>query len=85
MTSLGMSKNDGLASYEVSYRQTSSANTRPVGIQVSVSLLDRQEESAITRFLAPDEIRTPRLIFNAPLNYQLPDWQQLNTSTGCIK
>lgn len=70
--------------YEVRYLQSGVPKARPSGIQVGVTIIEPKLQNVATR-LTPDEIQGATLLFNAPLNYQLPDWQELNTNTGCIR
>ncbi|RJX65864.1 transporter [Vibrio sinensis] len=70
--------------YEVRYLQSGAPKARPSGIQVGVTIIEPKLHNVATR-LTPDEIQGATLLFNAPLNYQLPDWQQLDISTGCIR
>ncbi len=71
-------------SFEVRYLQSGIMKARPSGIQVEVTITKPNWQDIANR-LSPDELRGASLIFNFPLNYQLPDWQQLNTDTGCIR
>ncbi len=47
--------NDGLASYSVSYRQSSSFNSAPLGIDIRVTPNDKNIMDRVARFLSPDE------------------------------
>ena len=84
LTDLDLSLSGDDVRYEVRYLQSDAPKARPSGIQVSVEITEPKLQSVATR-LTPDEIQGATLLFNAPLNYQLPDWQQLNINTGCIR
>ncbi|MGR5307699.1 hypothetical protein [Vibrio mediterranei] len=83
---LSLPVNDGVAGYSISYLQDASTNTPPRGFEVSVTLNDVTHFSAITRNLRPTQLEPPnKLIFHEPLRFELPDWAQWNTSTGCLQ
>ena len=69
--------------YDVSYRQSGVPRTPPSAIVVSVTL-DQSMKGLINRFQA-DVIQGATLQFYAPLRFTLPDFQQLNIETGCIR
>ncbi len=85
MTLINVPSNDGLASYSVSYRQSSSLNSAPLGIDIRVTPNDKNIMDRVARFLSPDEHTRTDFLFHYPLNTQLFDWQQLNIKNGCIK
>lgn len=85
MSALGMASDlQAGVSYHVAYQQSHTAHDRPLGIAVTVTLNDAKLQNQAA-WLSADEVRNHTLTFYRPLNYQLPDWQQLNTNTGCIK
>ncbi len=84
MAALGINAERAGVRYEVSYRQSLVPNARPSGLTITVSLTDDTLRPLAAR-LSADEVRGHTLTFYRPLNVQLPDWQQLNTQTGCLK
>ncbi|WP_234498190.1 hypothetical protein [Vibrio maritimus] len=83
---LSLPANDGVAGYSISYRQDTSTNTPPLGFEVTVTLNDDTYFSALSRHLQPTQLASPNtLIFHEPLRFELPDWAQWNTSTGCLQ
>ncbi|WP_322805336.1 transporter (plasmid) [Vibrio alfacsensis] len=84
MTAIGeASVRDGV-SYEVGYQQSGVPHAPPSGLRVSVTLTDPMLEPLKGWFHA-DGIHGNTLTFLSPLPFTLPDWQELNLATGCIK
>ncbi|CAK1812557.1 Transporter [Vibrio crassostreae] len=77
---------DGLAHYQVGYRQSAASNTPPIGIEVSVTLTRPHSLNTVAAYSAPERISPSKvLIYFAPLVVDLPDWAHWDTTTGCLK
>ncbi|WP_143696953.1 hypothetical protein [Vibrio coralliilyticus] len=85
MAKIGMDSSIGGIEFEVAYKQKGIANTRPGAIEVTVSLGSMPNASGVISLLNPDEVHASTLKFYEPLNFDLPDWQHLDISTGCVK
>lgn len=84
MNELSLPNEESGVRYDVAYQQTTQANARPSGIDVTVTI-DEPKLQGSAAWLSPDEQRDNELIFHFPLNYQLPDYQELDIDTGCIR
>nr|AKN37822.1 Transporter [Aliivibrio fischeri] len=76
---------DELASYAVEYTQRSQSNSAPSGIDIDVTLLDKNNVGRVTQFLSFTRLDDTTFTFHYPLRNQLIDWQQLDVNNGCIK
>ncbi|MCY9828826.1 hypothetical protein [Vibrio chagasii] len=77
---------DGLASYQVSYRQDSQPNTQPRDIVVEVTLDASLSLDSFSYYLTPDEILPPSTLrFYEPIIIEQPDWSGWNRNTGCFE
>ncbi len=84
MNALSLPSGQAGADYQVSYQQNAQANTRPSGIDVTVTLTAPGLQGSAA-WLFADRQQDNVLTFHYPLNYQLPDYQELDTHTGCIR
>ncbi|WP_434529552.1 hypothetical protein [Vibrio sp. K4] len=84
MNELTLPNEESGVRYDVAYQQTTQANARPSGIDVTVTIEDTKLQGSAA-WLSPDEQRDNELIFHFPLDYQLPDYQELDIDTGCIR
>ncbi|EIA1343197.1 TPA: transporter [Vibrio parahaemolyticus] len=84
MSVLALSDEESGVHYDVAYQQSTQVNTRPSGIDVTVTI-NETKLLGIATWLSPDELRDNELIFHYPLNYQLPDYQELDIDSGCIR
>ncbi|MFA0078407.1 hypothetical protein AB4427_09710 [Vibrio artabrorum] len=76
---------DGLAHYQVGYRQGRTANAPPMGIEVTVTVLHAPSLSTVAAYTDPERLLPPQsLRFFTPLKGDLPDWAGWNTNTGCL-
>ena len=77
---------DGLAHYQVGYRQGTTSNTSPIGIEVSVTLTRPHSLNTVAAYSAPERISPSEdLIYFTPLVIDLPDWAHWDTTTGCLQ
>ncbi|MEL7385266.1 MAG: transporter [Pseudomonadota bacterium] len=84
MPAINMNANQDGIVIDVSYQQSGVHRAPPSGIRVSVRFTE-PKFYALKNWLKPDEISGMTMRFYAPLSYSLPDWQELNIATGCIK
>ncbi|WP_017187974.1 hypothetical protein [Vibrio harveyi] len=84
MTAINMNANQDGIVIDVAYQQSGVLRAPPSGIRVSVTLTESMFYS-LKNWLKPDEISGTTLRFYTPLSYSLPDWQEINLATGCIK
>ncbi|MGF1894074.1 transporter [Vibrio campbellii] len=83
MKAINMSGNQDGMIIDVAYQQSGVHRAPPSGIRVSVR--STEPIYSLINWLKPDEISGMTMHFYAPLSYSLPDWQELNIATGCIK
>ncbi|MGL6262144.1 hypothetical protein [Vibrio sp. WXL103] len=82
MANLGMNTDEHNATFSVAYFQSSVTNTKPSGIEVTVTFPSTPH--GVNRWLRPHDNRNDTMIFVYPLDFHLPDWQHLDRNTGCI-
>lgn len=84
MATIGVNPNQDGMILDVTYQQSGVPHAPPSGIQVSVTLNEPTLEP-LKGWLHPDDISGNTLRFYASLPFTLPDWQELDLATGCIK
>lgn len=86
MSDINLDSQVNAITYSTEYVQNSAfSNAKPTAIKIKAQFNDVSELTRVSRFLESNEQTNNALIFYSPLNYKLPDWQQLNITTGCIK
>lgn len=86
MNHLGLDGSLNSIDFTVEYVQNGTmANAKPTAIKVTAHFNNDSELSRVSKFLDASEYTNNSMIFYAPLNFKLPDWQQLDVKTGCIK
>ncbi len=77
---------DGLAQYQVGYRQGGTPHAPPTGIEVTVTLTRPDSLNTVAAYTDPERLLPPQsLRYFTPLRGNLPDWAQWNTTTGCLQ
>ena len=86
MSTITMPASDGLATYQVRYRQDGQPHTPPRDIEIEVTLDASQSLVDLSYYLSPDEIAPPSTLrFYIPIVIEQPDWSGWNLSTGCFE
>ncbi|HFG2091850.1 hypothetical protein ACQ5UA_17705 [Vibrio cholerae] len=86
MSHLNLDSSLNSIDFTVEYVQHSTmTNVKPVAIKITAHFNDSSMLSSVSRFLESNEYSANSMIFYAPLSFRLPDWQQLDVATGCIK
>ncbi|PMM78483.1 hypothetical protein BCT49_00145 [Vibrio lentus] len=86
MSNITPPASDGLASYQVRYRQDSLSNTQPRDIEIEVTMKASLNLDTFSYYLAPDETQAPSTLrFYEPIVMDQPDWDGWNRSTGCFE
>ncbi|MFA1563224.1 hypothetical protein [Aliivibrio fischeri] len=85
METLLLNPIDDLGTYQVGYDEMSTTLSQPHHITVSFTFTRLEHKESIGRYLAPNYHDTRSGFYQFPLDYQLPDFQQVDRATGCIK
>lgn len=77
---------DGIASYQVRYRQSTTRRSAPLGVEVVVTIREADSLNTIGAYSQPDRFIPPnRLIFFKPLRVDIKEWSAWKGNTGCFQ
>lgn len=77
---------DGIATYQVRYRQSTVRRSAPLGVEVEVTIREADSLNTIGAYSQPDRFMPPNhLIFFKPLTVGIKEWSAWKGNTGCFQ